>query len=204
MPTLRFKKTLNNLRSHFNDNSNQQIPQDSIRVHTPPSDIPSNIPSDDQSSIPKNILAFRTITAMLAQLQPKQTSGRDIRDALLDMEDSNPGKARHARREVRMSDALAHLAIIDHDVVALATEYSGDKMTVVACANTPEVPLEKEPKPYAFIDHIKSFLFTKNPRDDDLVPVVPVTHPQITPATQPDDLGSQTLHDYIKKLNGIL
>lgn len=192
------KKTFNslsNLRSGYNNNDsdNQQIP--STSNHTPPSDIPSNIPSHDPLSVPRNILAFRTITMMLANLQPKQTlaGSSPSRDVL----------SAEARREVRISDAFAHLAIVNNEVVALTTAYSSDSMTVVACASIPEDPLEKqpEPKPERYVKQCYKFLFTKNPSRDD-PPTDAVTYPTIISTTQPEDMGSQTLLDYIRELDG--
>jgi hypothetical protein len=186
-------KSLGNLRSHYNDNDNQQI----LSNHTPPSDIPSNIPS----SIPRNILAFRTITMMLAKLQPKQTSesspGRD-RDASSTDYEVSP----QTRREVRISDAFAHLAIVNNEVIALVTEYSSDKMAIVACASTPENPPEKQPNPESYVGQCLKFLFSKNPRRDDPPTDPVVTYPKIISTTQPEDMGSQTLRDYIQNLDG--
>jgi hypothetical protein len=176
-------KSLGNLRRHYNDDSDA-IPG------------PSNIPSDD---IPRNILAFRTITMMLSNLQPKQSSGpgdsgSDARtEYQLTSED---------RREVRISDAMAHVAILDNEVVALATEFREDKMVVVACTSTAEDPsppeLEKQP-PKGYVDEIKSFLFVKNFRRDDPPTDPVVKYPIITSAMPPEDMGSQTLSEYLAR-----
>jgi hypothetical protein len=189
--TLKKIKSMRNLR---NDDDNQQNPSN----HTLPGDIPSNIPSHDPSSIPRNILAFRTITMMLAILKPKQTYSPDS-DAFGDTQHQVTAEA---RQQVRISDALAHLAIIRHEVVALATEYSPDGMTVVACPSTPDNPPERQPKPEGYMDQVLGFLFTKNPRKDDPPADPVVTYPKIISAKQPDDMGSQTLREYIEKLDG--
>jgi hypothetical protein len=180
------KKRMRSLWSRHNDDDveHQHIPSDTI---------PSNIPS----SIPRNILAFRTITMMLAKLQPKQsfiTEG--------DAYEVSAG----ARREVRIFNALAHLATIDNDVVALTTKYTSDGITVLACVSIPEDPPKKPPQPEGFIDQIISFVLMKNPcKDDPSTSTVTdpiVTYPNIISATQPEDMGSQTLNDYIENLDG--
>lgn len=175
-------KSLANLRSHYNDDSD---------------DIPSNrdIPSDN---IPRSILAFRTITMMLSILQPKQSSGPDSgSDARTDSEYQLTSED---RRELRISDAMAHLAILDNEVVALATEYREEEMIVVACTSTPEDPspleLEKQP-PKGYVNQVKSFLFVKNFRRDDPATDPVVKYPIITSAMPPEDMGSQTLSKYL-------
>jgi hypothetical protein len=179
--------SLSNLRSGSNDNDNQQIPST------------TNTTSHNPSSTPTNILAFRTITTMLAKLQPTQTLAgpSPSRDAL----------SSQARRDVRISDAFAHLAIANNEVVALATEYSPDSMTVMACASSPEDPLEKQLKPElggrSYIDSTIRFIFTKNPRRDDPPTDPVVTYPNIISTTQPEDIGSRTLREYIDILDGI-
>jgi hypothetical protein len=179
--------SISNLKKRSISNLKKRIK--SLGNPSPPSDI---------SSIPRNILAFRTITMMLSKLQPRQTSSPDS-DAF------EHQVTAEARREVRISDALAHLAIVEHEVIALATEFTPDGFTVVACASgTPEVPpeLEKQPKPESYADQIYGFLFTKNPRRDDPPANPVVTYPNIISAMPPDDMGSQTLGDYIQKLDG--
>ena len=154
------------LRSRFNDDDTQ-IPS------------PSNIPSH-QSSIPRNILAFRTITMMLAKLHPKQTPN----PLAVDNTFTPDTLSAESLREVRISDALAHLAISEHEVVALATKYDSED-------NTPQAG-----------DQIISFLFVKNPDRNDPITDPVVTYPNVISATQPEDMGSQTLLDYIQNLDG--
>jgi hypothetical protein len=188
----KLRKSLGNLRSRYDDTSASP---------SPPVDIPSNIQSHDQSSIPRNILAFRTITMMLAMLQPNQSTSPEG-DAYLASDTDRLSDS--ARQEVRISDALAHLAIIDHEVVALATEHTTEKMTVIACAIIPEVPSENPPQtqPEGYMGRILSFVFMKNPREDDPPTEPVVTYPKIISASPPKDMGSGTLHDYIQKLDG--
>jgi hypothetical protein len=136
---------------------------------------------------------------MLSKLQPKQSSNPDSHcDTFVSRLEPK------FRREVRISDAMAHLAIINNEVIALATEYSEDEMTVMACTSTPEDPpeLAKQPESMSYVDQIKSYLFMKNPRRDDPPTDPVVTHPTIISAMPPEDMGSQTLPEYIRKLNG--
>ena len=184
------KKRICSLWSRHNDDD-----VDSEHQHIPFDTNPSNIPS----SIPRNILAFRTITMMLAKIQPMQsfiTKG--------DAYEVSAG----TRREVRISNALACLATIDNDVVALTTKYTSDGITVLACVSIPEdLPKNlKPPQPEGYIDQIISFVLTKNPCKDDpststmTNPIV--TYPKIISAMKPEDMGSQTLNDYIENLDG--
>ena len=135
---------------------------------------------------------------MLAMLHPKQSSSPEG-DAYVvtDTDQLSVGD----RQEVRILDALAHLAIIDHEVVALATERTSEKMTVLACASVPEVPPEKPPQTEGYMDQIISFLMMKNPRADDPPTDPVVTYPNIISASPPEDMGSRTLRDYLQKLD---
>lgn len=185
-----FVMSLSRLRKKFSSMGN-------LRKDDTRSDIPSNIPCPDPSSIPRNILAFRTITTMLAKLQPNQPEFSPSTSGVSDVSSD-------VRRGVRISDALAHLAIVDHEVVAVTTQYTSEGMNVVACASISEDPTEKPPQTDSngLLEHIIGLIFVKNPRKDD-PPVDPVvTYPIIISPTQPEDMGSQTLHDYIHNLDG--
>ncbi|KAF8804067.1 hypothetical protein BYT27DRAFT_7194791 [Phlegmacium glaucopus] len=117
---------------------------------------------------PRNILAFRTITTILAQLEPKQK-----------VENSYHELSGNERLEVKVSDALAHLAVVEHEIVALATERTHTKISVLVCASTP--PHKDGPS---------------------AEPPVPTKYPTIIHAMAPEDLGGRTLYDYVDDLMG--
>lgn len=167
--------------------------------YTPPGDIPSNILFHNSSSndVPRNILAFRTITAILAQLQPKQ----EFKDS---ESYRQPELSPMDRQAVRISDALANLAITEHDVVALATERTSRNLTVLAYASTipkeettPNKESPKEERPFLF-----RFLFTKNFRRKETAPIPSITYPIIVDAMKPEGMGSLMLPEYLENLEG--
>jgi hypothetical protein len=121
--------------------------------------------------IPQNILAFRTITMLLARIQPKRQPYHNK-----DREDQALRGDPEVRQHVRISDALTHLASADFDIIAVATS--------------------------KFTSSDRVFLFAKNPRRDDPLTDPIVTYPNIISATQPEDIGSQMLNDYIENLDG--
>lgn len=80
------------------------------------------LPPPPCSTIPQNILAFRFITAALAIIE-QQTPFQAI--------DNLSSESKHAaewasgeRREVRICDALAHLAAAEYNVVAISTNWN--------------------------------------------------------------------------------
>lgn len=86
-----------------------------------PSGEGEKIPNDSDvtlAPIPENILAFRTITTLLAQL-PRATQLKRI-DYLDDHIQSSS-----KRRILKISDAFAHLAAAEHGVTAVTTNLIG-------------------------------------------------------------------------------
>jgi len=116
--------------------------------------------SDPQSNgIPRNILAFRTITTMLACIQQE----RPFKFSL-----NNSKISGAQQRELKISNAFANLAVAKHDVVAVATVQSPDELNVVACSHSDSND-ESPPSPSpSGLSRYLDFFFTKNPRDDEL------------------------------------
>ena len=85
--------------------------------HTPDSDnkpsydIPNNTSSTD---IPRNILAFRTITTLLSSIQQERAFQIKAPEILSPQE----------RQELKISGAISTLAVFDSDVVAVVTKRS--------------------------------------------------------------------------------
>jgi hypothetical protein len=106
--------------------------------------------------IPKNILAFRTITMLLAKLQHDKP-----------LKYSNePGLDQDEAEELRISTAFANLANTDIDVIAIAASTSNHKVEVIACAN-PENKDELIGHLPSKMSDIWKLLFSSNPRRDD-------------------------------------
>ena len=145
--------------------------------------------NDDEKTIVTNkILAFRTITMLLAQLQLKRPPYSEEGMAW-EVQRLGSISDRDARQGVRICDALTHLASRQRDIIAVATT-----------SNTQATSSES-----GCDDRI--YPFAKNPcRDDDPPtdgdPII--TYPKIISAMKPEDMGSQMLNDYIENLDGRL
>ena len=145
--------------------------------------------------IPKNVLAFRTITTLLARIQqekPLEYSNIDTRA----FSDANA-------RELRLSTAFANVANTEHDVIAIATNLSLDnKLEVIASTNRDnnDELIDRLPST-SMISDVWKLLFSSNPRSDDKnghtredqIPYI--THPVAPPGVIPGDPA--TLTNYI-------
>src|SRR5277367_4126706 len=79
------------------------------------------------NDIPRNILAFRTITTILARVQPERPFKISLKDSEI-----LPAQ----QKELKISNALANLAVADYDVVAVATVQSPEELNIVACSHS--------------------------------------------------------------------
>lgn len=170
--------------------------------HTLSSDTLPNMPRRNStfSGIPRNILAFRTITMLLSQLQAKQTL--ETRPINMSAED---------RTEARISDAFAHLAVAEYDVVALVTKRYPEVLSILACVNlssdkeTPNT-LSQSPNPEDSVSRSQAFknrffgLFSKNARSDDPSSFVPETLPAIVCPSKPENMGTKSIAQYLDDL----
>jgi hypothetical protein len=101
------------------------------------------------------------------------------------------------RKEVRISDAFAHLAIAEHGTVAIATNRHSSHLTsegptnlgIIACANLPPGVSEGSKKPNESL--------AKNARYDDPLRSYPAI---ITPVEPGDFSKFPSLNDYMKNL----
>src|SRR5277367_1787639 len=108
--------------------------------------------------LPRNILAFRTITTMLAHIQQERPFKILLKDSKISAEQ---------QMELKISNALANLAVADVDVVAVATEHSQKELNIVACHHS-ESDDESPPSPSENgICRYWNLLFTKNPRREE-------------------------------------
>jgi hypothetical protein len=117
-------------------------------------------PSRSNDDIPRNILAFRTITTMLASIQQGQPFKFSLNDSKL---------SAAQQQELKISNALANLAIADHEIVAVATAQRAEELSVFACS--PSESNDKSPPPKPLLapqpDSWLKFIVSKNPRKDD-------------------------------------
>jgi hypothetical protein len=116
------------------------------------------VASSPLDGIPTNILAFRTITTLLAKIQHEKPLGySDLDKRKLDSSETN---------ELRISTAFAIVANTDIDVIAIASTLSMDKVEVIACTNRDNDELIDRSVPSKISD-IWNLLFSSNPRRDD-------------------------------------
>ena len=96
---------------------------------------------------------------MLASIQ----QGRPFKFSPEDSKISTPERA-----ELKISNALANLAIADHDIVAVATVRSAEELNVIACSHSEsndKSPLSPSPKLPSH--NWWNLIFAKNPRSHD-------------------------------------
>jgi hypothetical protein len=162
--------------------------------HTPTStmSIPDNIP--------ENILVFRTITTLLANI-PRTEPFTPI-DNLRDPHWQN----KHTRQELKISDAFAQLAVSQHDVVAVSTVRGGPVLHLLTCANE-ATQTQAEILSSSLFDQIATFartnwqlLITRNDRPSDPATSTSRKYPTIIAAQEPEDINGRTAYQYMKDL----
>ena len=112
--------------------------------------------SQSPNDIPRNILAFRTITTMLGLIQQERPF--KISDLKIPAEHD---------RELKITSALANVAVAQHEIVAVATVHSAEELEVIACTQSSSD--KPSPSQSAIVRQPPRwrFLFTKNPRRDE-------------------------------------
>jgi len=155
-----------------------------------------NDPDVTSTPIPENILAFRTITALLAQI-PRTTQ--------LERIDYLEGgiKGSLSRHILRISDAFAHIAAGEHDIVAVTTNHTvlSTNLEVLAAVTGPSVPEKAPSTPTNGLARSFLFLWTANPPLTKLPSETP--YPTIISPSSPHDLHQRTALDYISALEEI-
>ena len=151
-------------------------------------------PGITSTHIPRNILVFRTITTLLAQI-PRATQLERI-DYLEDKI-----KGRSNRRILKISDAFAHIAGGPHDITAVTTNHTVPSTDLQVLVTAPSVPVSL---PSAQSHGVWSFLWTKNDQKTDSPPADSPSanlHPRITSPTGPLNLGQRSASDYLSALH---
>jgi hypothetical protein len=131
-----------------------------ILNNNPPGDTPPSIPrtTDPLKHIPRNILAFRTITTLLEQIQQERKF-----QVLPSKKHPQPD-----RQELKISNAFSTIAVIDHEVVAIVTKRTSEVLAITACTQPPanESPVITPSQP-GLTSQIWHLLVTQNYRRND-------------------------------------
>ena len=148
--------------------------------------------------IPTNILVFRTITSVLAQLQrskPIETID-NLQDKSVDLD---------YHRKIRICDAFALLATGGQEVVALATNGRipfAKQLCVMACIEDYAPPCENSPTSAQpqnlfglWYQMLSKFLPLGDVETSSQIP-----HPTIISPSEPDGLQGRSAFDYMKGL----
>jgi hypothetical protein len=119
------RKNSDSPHSHVQAQHTQDIPNN----NNPSRDTPPTVPllTSPSQEIPRNILAFRTITKLLSQIQQE----REFQ--VLYTEPTLPSKD---RLELRLSNAFSTVAVIEHEVIAVVTKPTHESLQVTACTQT--------------------------------------------------------------------
>jgi hypothetical protein len=161
-----------------------------IPNHTRPA---STVSMPDE--IPENILVFRTMTTLLAQLP------RTVPIPPTDNFQQPAWQFKQTRQELKISDAFAQLAVSQHDVVAVSTVRGWRGLGLVTCVD--QDATETQAESTSLLAKLRNvawrFFITRNDRPDD-----PATssgdYPTIVPSEEPLDLNGRTAYKYMKDL----
>ena len=163
----------------------------------------ANLNDTSNYAIPRNILAFRTITTLLAKIQ--QDTPITYSDAL-DRRDISP----EHKQELKISNALANVANTDTDIVALVTRFSSfsDALDVLVCGNLDGDRDHDQPgKPVPpSKSSIWEIIFTRNPDNSklpmkNLLPTYPVQGPTISAVGKPAGVKSDDAKELIRYIH---
>jgi hypothetical protein len=129
---------------------------------------PSN--GTDNTDVSRNILAFRTITTMLARIQQQSLTLNDI---IVENQSD--------RQKLRILNALATVMVVDHEVVAVVTSpVDSTQLNVLACKAPPHSTTELiPPSNQSTTGHLWKLLVSGNPRLDSQTSVPCLRDPEI-------------------------
>lgn len=154
----------------------------------------SEILRTTKSVLPENVLAFRTITTLLAGVQQEKPAIFDD----LNYKNVNPQEV----KELRISTAFANLSNTRVDVIAIATSISVEKLEVVVSAHNDNDKSIDHPAPSSKITDFLKFIFSSNSRTDDpdghnTTSEIPyINEMWVPPGVDPEDVN--TLQNYIE------
>ena len=161
------KSILRKASGLFNRGKNGDEPHSDVQAqHTqgilnnnPPGDTPPSNPrtTGESKDIPKNILAFRTITTLLERIQQERK-----------FKVFPPKKhPQPDRLELKISNAFSTIAVMDNEIVAIVTKRTPEVLKITACTQTPanEDPVITPTQP-GLTSQIWHLLVTQNYRWD--------------------------------------
>jgi hypothetical protein len=158
-----------------------------------------NDPDVTSTPIPENILAFRTITTLLSQIP------RTIKLERIDyLEGGTKGSL--SRHILKITDAFAHIAAGEHDVVAVTTNHTvlSSNLELLAAVTGLSVPEKAPSTPTNGRTRSLFFMWTANPplTTNDPLTTLPseTAYPTIISPSPPHDLHQRTALDYISAL----
>ena len=129
---------------------------DILQNSDPSPDIPPGVPlpTSPPKDIPRNILAFHTITKLLSHIQQEQP---------FQVSWDKPPPA--DKEELSLSTAFATITVIDHEIVAVVTKHDHDKVEVVLSL---QIPI-KDPSTdlSSWMQQGFKFFVTRNPHLND-------------------------------------
>jgi hypothetical protein len=149
--------------------------------------------SSESEPIPEGILAFRTITTMLAVIQEGTT-----------FSDSKTSPSAEQRQELNILNSLSTVIVRDAEVVAvIVKDGSAERLEVIACTHLtgPEGKLtSSQPNTTTISEYFWKFLVTANPRQDKVLSdtPAPINVPTISDPKAPD-LEGNDIWKYIEK-----
>lgn len=157
--------------------------------------VANNAPNSPHE-VPKNILAFRTITTLLAKIQQENP-------IFFNETERFPEGANINKEILEISTALANLAVTNDAIVAVATNLSANNLQVVACTNFDADSREFDHSGKPSRDSIFSswkLILSPNTRMND--PPSNIQHPTIVKTEIPSGIDAEddvTLLHYIKE-----
>jgi hypothetical protein len=132
--------------------------------------------SSSNTTLPNHILAFRTISTLLAKIQ--QTDAPHTIDNL-------PEKGSSERQEIKILSALASFLVMDNEVIAVASKRNPDsvegEVEVIINSHTDD-GIQLIPSSQSSVGNIIQYLFSKNPRVEN---TTTTTFPVIKAPTPP-------------------
>jgi hypothetical protein len=127
---------------------------------------PNNSPE-----IPRNILAFRTITTLLHLIQQEEL-------------ETDPEPPIKERSELRLLNSLATVAITEHDIVAVTSKNNIDGLELIASTTCPPDP---PPQRFGIISFLQDCALTWNPQRQKPETSTPNQYPILYALPKPAD-----------------
>ena len=158
----------NNNDNPLSDVQAQHTMQDIPKNSNPSPDTPPGIPlsTSPPKDIPRNILAFRTITKLISHIQQEKAFQVSWNNSSADKE------------ELALSTAFATIAVIDHEIIAVVTRHTCKEIKVLLTSQTPNKAPSIDRS--SWLKRGFDFIVAKNPRQKDPPTIFPTDEPTIS------------------------